>query len=85
MKALLLISAAMVAGTSAALAQSNEPAHFGLRWNQPTRGVVAVVPNDFLTPYTPTFIQDRSSPVYHPRSASNGLRPDDWRDSMNGN
>ncbi|MDR3465094.1 MAG: hypothetical protein P4M07_04035 [Xanthobacteraceae bacterium] len=85
MKALLFISTALLAGTGAARAQSNEPTHFGIRWSQPARGVVVVVPNDFLTPYTPTFIQDRSSPVYHPRSAGNGLRPDDWRDSMNGN
>lgn len=85
MKTLLFASALLLAGIGAAPAQSNEPTHFGLRWNQATRGVVLVMPNDFFTPYTPTFIQDRGSPVYHPRSAGNGLRPDDWRDSMNGN
>ena len=84
-KRVLLIGAALVAGTAAALAQSNEPAHFGLRWVDPSRGVVLVVPNDFLTPYTPTFIQDRSNPVYSSRSAGNGVRPDDWRSGMNGN
>ncbi len=84
-KRALLVGAALFAGTAAALAQSNEPAHFGLRWVDPSRGVVLVVPNDFWTPYSPTFIQDRSPPVYPYRSAGNGLRPDDWRNSMNGN
>lgn len=81
----LLVSAALFAASSAAMAQSNEPAHFGLRWVDPSRGVALVVPNDFLTPYSPTFIQDRTHPVYPYRSAGNGLRPDDWRTGMNGN
>jgi len=84
-KRALLASAALVAATAGAAAQSNEPAHFGIRWAGPRTGTVFVVPNDFWTPYSPTFIQDRSNPVYPYRSAGNGLRPDDWRDSMNGN
>jgi hypothetical protein len=80
-----MVSATLIAGTAAAAAQSNEPAHFGIRWAGPRNGPVLVVPNDFWTPYSPTFIRDRSNPVYPWRSAGNGLRPDDWRDSMNGN